>query len=1100
MARLTLTLLGGFQARIGAGSPLTLPTKKIQACLAYLALPSGREHTRDKLAALLWGELSQGRARHSLRQALLALRRAVEPVRPACLCIQGATIVLNPDAVDVDAVNFDRLVGERTQAVLEQAVELYRGDLLDGLTLQEPPFEAWLMAERERLRELALEALAGLLAFQRAAGAADAALQTGLRLIALDPLQEPVHRTLMRLYAQLGRRGSALNQYQLCLGILQRELAVDPEEETTQLYQDILRRRPSVMVPSELVISGGSQPFATMRGQPLTFATDIPLIGRDREMARMRAALAEAISGRGQVVTVVGEAGVGKTRLVTELAAELPTVGGRVLIGRSYESEQILPFGPWVDAFRSGQILDDEALLGTPNQVWRSELARLLPELVRPGLPAASDDQLRLFESVAHLVERLAALQPVVLILEDVHWADDMSLRLLAFIARRTHRWHVLLLTTGREEELADASAARRTLAEVGREPHAASLKLTPLSRPDTVLLVRSLSRVGSETEALARIEEQVWGVSEGNPFVAVETTRALQEGSIIVSPSTLHVAERVRELIARRLERLSDRAYDLAEVAAVIGREFDFPLLERAAQLGELAAAKALEELVRRRALQGIGERFACTHERIQAVVYDQLLQPQRKLLHRRVGEAIEELYGANLEPYVSALGVHYLRAEVWAKALVNLWRAGSQAAARSAYGEAVACLEQALAVLPHLPESRRRLERAADLHLELRTCLHALGELAPGAEHAREAERLAQELGDARRLGIASVYLTHYCWLTGALHEGIAFGRRAHAIAEDLGDLPLSVSATFYLGLVHSYLGEYLLSEDYLRRTIRALEGRRSERCGLVGFPAVLAPAVLAEMLAECGRFDEGATCAEEAIQISEALNHAYSSITAWCALGRLHIVRGEFPSAITLLERALHVAIRWHLTVRQANIMEGLGLAYVCSRRLAEGLDLLERAVKVYEVVGRRDATGIIGEAYLLAGRLEEAAAYARWALPHARGRSERRLEALALWLLAGIAARRDPPDLPDSQASYLEALTLAAQLGMRPLVAHCHLGLGNLYRRTGRWQKAQEHLGTATAMYREMDMQFWLEQAKAEISLAPSTHEAAAEGLA
>jgi DNA-binding SARP family transcriptional activator len=170
MARLALTLLGGFQARLGAGPPLTLPTKKIQAFLAYLALPPGREHARDKVAALLWGDLSQGHARRSLRQALFALRQAIEPVRPACLRVEGATIALNPEAVDVDAMRFERLVGERTPEALARAVELYHGDLLDGLTVQEPPFEEWLMGERERLRELAVEALAGLLAAQRAAG------------------------------------------------------------------------------------------------------------------------------------------------------------------------------------------------------------------------------------------------------------------------------------------------------------------------------------------------------------------------------------------------------------------------------------------------------------------------------------------------------------------------------------------------------------------------------------------------------------------------------------------------------------------------------------------------------------------------------------------------------------------------------------------------------------------------------------------------------------------------------------------------------------------------------------------------------------------
>ena len=146
MARLTLTLLGGFQARLGAGPPLALSTKKIQALLAYLALPAGREHPRDKLAALLWGDLSQSRARNSLRQALFALRQAVGPTHPACLRVNGATIALTADAVDVDALTFERRAGERTAEALGQAVELYRGELLDGLTLQEPPFEEWLMA------------------------------------------------------------------------------------------------------------------------------------------------------------------------------------------------------------------------------------------------------------------------------------------------------------------------------------------------------------------------------------------------------------------------------------------------------------------------------------------------------------------------------------------------------------------------------------------------------------------------------------------------------------------------------------------------------------------------------------------------------------------------------------------------------------------------------------------------------------------------------------------------------------------------------------------------------------------------------------------
>jgi DNA-binding SARP family transcriptional activator len=246
MARLNLTLLGGFQGRLGAAVPLTLPTRKSQALLAFLALPPGRSHPRAKLASLLWGGMREPQARSGLRQSLFTLRKAVD-VEPPALLIDGQTVALNPTSVDVAVVEFERQVAEGTLAALERAAALYRGELLEGLALQEAPFEEWILAERERLRELALEALAKLLRQQRATGATEAALQTALRLLALDPLQEPVHRAVMRLYVELGRRASALRQYQMCIGVLQRELSVEPETTTKQLYQEISASSPRAL-------------------------------------------------------------------------------------------------------------------------------------------------------------------------------------------------------------------------------------------------------------------------------------------------------------------------------------------------------------------------------------------------------------------------------------------------------------------------------------------------------------------------------------------------------------------------------------------------------------------------------------------------------------------------------------------------------------------------------------------------------------------------------------------------------------------------------------------------------------------------------------
>jgi DNA-binding SARP family transcriptional activator/tetratricopeptide (TPR) repeat protein len=1090
MARLALTLLGGFQARLGAGPPLTLPTKKIQALLAYLALPPGREHARDKLAVLLWGDLSQGHARHSLRQALFALRQAVAPVRPACLRIEGATIALNPDVVDIDAISFERLVGERTPTALAQAVELYRGDLLDGLTLQEPPFEDWLMAERERLRELAVEALAGLLAAQRAAGAVDAALQTGLRLIARDPLQEPLHRTLMRLYAQLGRRGAALHQYQLCVGILQRDLGIEPEEETKQLYQEILRR-PLLTTPSKPAASGGSDPFASIRRPPLVFTRDTPLIGRDQEMTRLRAALAEAVSGQGRVVAFVGEAGVGKTRLVAELAAEVPAGSTRVLIGRCHESEQILPFGPWVDAFRAGRVGEDREWFETLPLAMRRELGRLLPELgPGNGESAAPPDYLQLFEGVSLLLSRVADRRPTVLILEDLHWADEMSIRLLAFISRRLQAWHLLVIVTAREEELVDAPMLHRTLGELARESDVTRLALRPLSRSDTFHLVAALSRPGSDGATAARLEEEVWRASGGNPLVVVEAIRAATQHALSPGLEGLPLPERVSDIIGRQLDRLCERSRELVTQASVVGREFEFALLQHLSGLGEEEVARGVEELTRRRLLHSVDERFDFTHDRVREVAYSRVLVPRRKVLHRRVAEALATLHAGNLEPHHLALGQHYSEGEVWDQAVLHLRRAGARAAKRSANREALACFDRALAALAHLPENRSSLEQAFEIRLELRTVLSWVGEIRLAKARLCEAEALAERLNDDSRRGRVCAFMTNIHSQLGELDEGLAYGGRALEIAGRLGDLRLRILAASFLEQAHFFRGEYKRAVELATENLEALPADwvSEHVLGAAAPASVYDRHWLVLSLAYLGRFDEAAPYEAEMIRLAEVTQHAHTIGLAYSAAGSLHLQRSDWVRARPLIEHAIAV-------LRTANVVNLLAALAAstwvlaqhgeCSEalnRLRESEQLIERLYATGPGAGGRGTYHWLGRTCLLLGRLDET-----WNLGNRAveaNRSQPGLAAHALHLLGDIATHPDRFDAERGEAHYRQALALAEPRGMRPLVAHCHLGLGKLYLRTGKREEAQEHLTTATTMYREMDMRFYLEQAEAE----------------
>jgi DNA-binding SARP family transcriptional activator/tetratricopeptide (TPR) repeat protein len=1086
MAQLRITVLGGVSVQLPSGETVAVPGQKAQALLGYLALRPGQAQTRDKLAALLWPDAPHERARQSLRQTLLVLRHALPA---ASFSEKGETVSLDASTLEVDAREFERLVAAGSPELLERAAALYHGDLLAGLGGQAATFEEWLLSERERLRELALEALTKLLAHQSKSGATEHSIQTAVRLLALDPLQEAVHRALMRVFARQGRRAAALKQYQVCVGVLHRVLGTEPEAQTKQLYRDILRHE--LPEPAGVEAPPG-RPMRrprpeSVRLQPELPAHDTRLIGRDSELARVRQALDQTWKGRGQVVIIVGEAGIGKTRLIEDLAADAVERGGRAVLGRSYESMQILPFGPWVNALRSGQVFLDTELVDMLAPAWRAELARLFPEVEHAGLPAPSDDYLRLFESVARLVEQLASTQPVVLLLEDLHWADEMSLRLFSFLARRTQASPVALIATAREEELADASGLRRTLQELHREAHVAQVRLPPLSRADTMSLVRALSRAGGDAVAVTRLEEQVWNTSEGNPFLVVETLRAFQEGGAAQGAATLPLPERVREVIAGRLERLSDRSQGLVATAAVIGCAFEFAVLQRAAELTEREAAEGVEELVRRHVLRGVGEDFDFAHDQIRNVAYTQLLPPRRKLLHARVASALEERYKDDLERHRTALGRHCWEAELWDRAVTHLRQAGAQAAARSAHREAVAYFERALEALAHLPETREVLEQTVDFRFDLRTSRWPLADIRGIAEDLRRAERLAVALRDQRRLGWVSVYRAHYAHMTVHARACREAAESARRIAESLEDFELQASAKFYLGWSCLRLGEYREAEQLLRAVIQLLEGSRSrERCRLTGFPAVMARWLLAWSLTDRGEFDEALLHGEEAIRLAEALDHPYSLILAWWSLAYIHSAKGDLSEAMRLYERALAIARDWNIAFLAPYVMLLLGSVYTRSGRVHEGLALLENGLGTMEAMGlvvfHSFFRVLHGEACLIAGRLDEAVASAERAITLSGECGERGDEAWALRMRGDIASHRDGPNAAVAEASYRQALGLAAELGMRPLVAHCHLGLGELYRKARKREQARAELATAIELYRSMTMASWRQRAE------------------
>ena len=464
---------------------------------------------------------------------------------------------------------------------------------------------------------------------------------------------------------------------------------------------------------------------------------------------------------------------------------------------------------------------------------------------------------------------------------------------------------------------------------------------------------------------------------------------------------------------------------------------------------------------------------KHALTHE----VAYGSLLQERRQALHAQIVDALETLAGDRRDEQVDRLAQHALRGQVWDKALRYCRQAGARARARSAYREAVGCWEQALEALAHLPTDRTTLEQAIDLRCELYTVLSPLAQFEQMLTYLRDAETLAVGLGDQRRLGYVYRHIAVGLRLMQDFEPALAYCKRAQVIATALENFDLQVLVNQEMGIIYFELGEYRQAMECLQQNLTALQGERHHQyLGSTGAPSVQARTWMVRCLIDLGEFADGVTYCAEALQIAEAVDRPFERLAVYSRIGYLHVRQGTLHQAIPPLERA--VALSQDANIRNFGLLAPhLALAYAMAGRAADAL----------AVLGQFGGNAVVsGEAYLLAGCVEEAHRLAQRGLENARHRKRRGQEAQALWLLGEIAMRRDPPDVTPAAAHYQQALALAEELGMRPLQAHCHLGLGTLYATTGQREQARLALSTAIALYRAMDMAFWLPQAEAALA--------------
>jgi class 3 adenylate cyclase/tetratricopeptide (TPR) repeat protein len=832
-------------------------------------------------------------------------------------------------------------------------------------------------------------------------------------------------------------------------------------------------------------------------------------VGRDTEMAALVQALARAEAGHGQVAALVGDAGVGKSRLVYEFVHAHRLQGWRILESASVSYGKATPYFPVMDLLKRYSHVDDSddprtiraKLTGqilTLDETLHDTVPALLALL--EALPADSpfaqldppQRRQRTRDALKRVLLRESQVQPLLLVCEDLHWIDSETQALLDSVVEGLPTARMLLLVNYRPEYQHGW----------GSKTFYTQIRLDPLPPARVDELLQAL--MGTDP-SLAALTPLLIARTAGNPFFLEESVQTLVETQVLVGErgayrlahplASLQMPATVQAVLAARIDRLPPEEKRLLQTAAVIGNEVPLPLLQAIAELpeahlhGGLAHLQATEFLYETRLFPEREYTFkhALTHE----VTYGSLLQERRRALHARIVVALEVLAGDRLAEQVERLAHHALRGEAWDKALTYCRSAGEKAIARSAYREAVGCFEQALSALAHLPEQRDTCEQAIDLRLALYLALRPLGDWWRILASLREAEALAAALDDACRLAQVSVPLANYFFSRGAYDQTIASAQRALALATAGGEVRLHALANFYLGTAYYAQGDYHQAINCFGQTVAVFDGaRRRERFSLAILPAVASRAWLAVCHAELGIFAEGNALGEEGIHIAKAVDHPASLMFASWGDGLLALHQGDLPRALPLLELAVGLCQDADFPALFPPNAATLGAAYILGGRVTDAVPLLTQALEQATATELITAQALcllpLGEAHLLAGYLEEAHTLAERALAHAREHQERGNQAYALYLLGDIAAHRDPPESEQAEAHYRQAVALAEELGMRPLVAHCHRVLGTLYIMLGQRAQARPELSAAIEMYRAMDMTFWLPQTEAALA--------------
>jgi len=1066
---LHIRLLGDFSLIYCDRQVTGLNSTRLQSLLAYLVLHRDVPQQRQHLAFLFWPDTTEAQARNNLRQLLHQLRQAF----PEALHYLSADKhmvhwqLVTPFHLDVAEFEQALTLADAAtrqhdqhvlQVALEQADNLYRGDLLPGC------YDEWIVPERERLRQRHQQALEHLLSLFEEQGDTGAAIRYAQRLIGLDPLSEDLYRRLMRLFALNKDRASALHVYHTCVTTLQRELGVDPDPATREAYERLLQQETSTIQP----IVHQALPAA-----PTT------LIGRDHEWEQLHDAWQHTHEGGSSFVLVSGEAGIGKSRLAEEFLLWASQQGAITAKARSYAAEGQLSLAPVTEWLRSERL---RAPLRQLDVVWLTEVARLLPELKedRPDVPhdepvTEYGQRQRFFEALARAI--LVTKQPLVLLLDDVQWCDQETLEWLHFLLRFDPAARLFVIGCAREEELPPQHPLRTFQLHLRSTMRVTEMTLQPLDVMETAELASQVANHKLDGYKGLYLYHETGGI----PLFVVEMVRA-DVGRVSSHPpetnlplrlpppgDTQTLPPRMQAVLAGRLQQLSVAARWFVELAATIGLAFTLDLLSTAGNTDSENAVRALDELWHKRIVREQGtNNYDFTHDKLREVAYAQISVPQRRLLHRRVAQALETLHADDLDVVSGQLAAHYERAGMIEQALPYFQRASAVARRVYAIEDAIGLLSRSLELLELFPAGAKRDQQELSLQLILAPLYRVTrGWAAPELEHTLDrALALCGAVGDdTQRIQTLIVLQTVY--LVQARFERVqlvndeldSLSQRAFGIVGPFGGITY-VPLLFFLGKISEANAQFaeVLATHYPDQIFPIQEPQ--------GVNYALAALTYQSHALWClGYPQQALERGLEAFKLVQGLDQPFNHTLVSAYLALLQQLRADEAVAREQAEQALALANKYQAPYYRAWAEIFVSYARAMEQPDEEHIGRLRDSITAFTASGARLRLpyylSLLAQVYGQAGRAKEGLAAIDEAISGALAVCERWWDA-ELHRLRGELLLMRGSDAADVEAAFLRAIEIAQSQQARSLELRATMSLARLWSAQHRSGEARHRL--------------------------------------